>query len=65
MKESLQQILEEAKKRLQEVTSIQEAEEVRVKVLGKKGQITSILKTMGSLYPEERKELGMEANKTK
>ena len=65
MKESLQQILEEAKKRLQEVTSIQEAEEVRVKVLGKKGQLTSILKSMGSLSPEERKELGMEANKTK
>ena len=65
MKEALQQILEEAKNRLQEVQSIQEAEDLRVKVLGKKGQLTGILKSMGSLSPEERKELGMEANKAK
>ena len=65
MKEALQQILEEAKNRLQEVQSIQEAEDLRVKVLGKKGQLTGILKSMGSLSPEERKELGMEANKSK
>ena len=65
MKESLQQILDEAKARLQEVQSVQEAEDVRIKVLGKKGQLTSILKSMGSLSPEERKELGMQANKAK
>ena len=65
MKEALQQILDEAKARLQEVQSIQEAEDVRIKVLGKKGQLTGILKSMGSLTPEERKELGMQANKAK
>ena len=65
MKEALQQILDEAKARLQEVQSVQEAEDVRIKVLGKKGQLTSILKSMGSLSPEERKELGMQANKAK
>ena len=65
MKESLQQILDEARARLQEVQSIQEAEDVRIKVLGKKGQLTGILKSMGSLSPEERKELGMQANKAK
>ena len=65
MKESLQQILDEARARLQEVQSVQEAEDVRIKVLGKKGQLTGILKSMGSLSPEERKELGMQANKAK
>ncbi len=65
MKEALQQILEDAKKRLQEAQSLQEAEDVRVKMLGKKGQLTSILKSMGGLSPEERKELGMQANKAK
>ena len=65
MKEALQQILEDAKKRLQEAQSLQEAEDVRVKMLGKKGQLTGILKSMGSLTPEERKELGMQANKAK
>ncbi len=65
MKEALQQILDEAKARLQEVQSVQEAEDVRIKVLGKKGQLTGILKSMGGLSPEERKELGMQANKAK
>lgn len=65
MKEALQQILDEAKARLKEVQSVQEAEDVRIKVLGKKGQLTGILKSMGSLSPEERKELGMQANKAK
>ncbi len=65
MKEALQQILDEAKKRLQEAETLQDAEDVRVKMLGKKGQLTGILKSMGSLTPEERKELGMQANKAK
>ena len=65
MKEALQQILDEAKKKLQEAECIQDAEDIRVKMLGKKGQLTSILKSMGSLSPEERKELGMQANKAK
>ena len=65
MKESLQQILDEAKKRLEEATSLKDTEEVRIKVLGKKGDLTSILKSMGGLSPEERKQLGMEANTVK
>ena len=65
MKESLQEILNEAKKRLDEATSLKDAEEVRIKILGKKGDLTSILKSMGGLSPEERKELGMEANTVK
>ena len=47
MQERLKQILEESKKRLQEASSVQEAEDVRVKVLGKKGQLTEILRSMG------------------
>ena len=35
MKEALQQILDEARKRLQEAECIQDAEDVRVKMLGK------------------------------
>ena len=51
--------------KLQEAECVQDAENIRVKMLGKKGQLTSILKSMGSLSPEERKELGMQANKAK
>ena len=54
MQERLKLILEESKKRLQEAASVEEAEEVRIKVLGKKGQLTEILRSMGKLAPEER-----------
>lgn len=65
MKERLEAILEETGKRLSEITEIKDAEDIRVKVLGKKGQLTEILKSMGGLSPEERKALGQEANRVK
>lgn len=65
MQERLSQILEDAKKQLNEVSSMQDAEDIRIKVLGKKGQLTEILRSMGGLAPEERKELGMAANKVR
>lgn len=65
MQDRLKKILEESKERLEKAISIQDAEDLRVQVLGKKGQLTEILKGMGGLSPEERKELGMQANQVK
>lgn len=65
MQEKLKHILEDAKQKLTEAKTVQEAEEIRVRVLGKKGELTEILKSMGSLSPEERKTLGQAANQTK
>ena len=65
MQERLKQILEESKKQLQEAVSVADAEDVRVKVLGKNGQLTEILRSMGKLAPEERKELGQAANQVR
>ncbi|MCI6011250.1 MAG: phenylalanine--tRNA ligase subunit alpha [Firmicutes bacterium] len=65
MQERLRQILEESKEQLKNAASLQDAEEVRVKVLGKKGQLTEILRGMGKLSPEERKELGQAANQVR
>ena len=65
MQERLKQILEESKRQLQGAVSVQDAEDVRVKVLGKKGQLTEILRSMGQLAPEERKELGQAANQVR
>ena len=65
MQERLKRILEESKKQLQEAVSVADAEDVRVKVLGKKGQLTEILRSMGQLAPEERKELGQAANQVR
>ena len=58
MQERLNEMLEEAKGLIEGAGSISEIEELRVKYLGKKGQVTEVLKSMGKLPPEEKKELG-------
>ena len=65
MKEQLQQIKTQALAALQAVTSPAELEELRVKYLGKKGELTAILKQMGSLTPEERPKMGQLVNEAK
>lgn len=65
MQKQLMTILEEAKKQLSEAASPEMAEEIRVKVLGKKGKLTEILRSMGSLGAEERKEVGKRANEVR
>lgn len=62
MQSKLMTILQEAKEQLSKASSVSETEEIRVKILGKKGQLTEILRSMGSLTPEERKDLGKVAN---
>jgi len=62
MQSQLSKILQEAKEQLKKASTMTETEEIRVKVLGKKGQLTEILRSMGALSPEERKALGQEAN---
>ena len=65
MREKLKTILEESKKELEKAASLKDTEEIRIKVLGKKGQLTEILRSMGGLSPEERKELGQAANQAR
>ena len=65
MQERLKEILEESKAQLEKAASLQDAEETRIKVLGKKGALTEILKSMGKLSPVERKELGQAANQVR
>ncbi len=62
MQNQLMKILQEAKEQLQKASSIIETEDIRVKLLGKKGQLTEILRSMGSMGPEERKDFGKMAN---
>lgn len=63
MQNKLNEILNEAKEQLEAAKDIAETNELRVKFLGKKGEVTSILKSMGKLPPEEKKVLGQAANK--
>lgn len=62
MQAQLNKILEEAKEQLQQAASVSDVDEIRVKLLGKKGKMTEILRGMGKLSPEERKTTGQMAN---
>ncbi len=65
MKERLQALLENARIKAGELASAEEAEALRVKLLGKKGELTEILKSMKDVAPEERKSIGQLANEAK
>lgn len=62
MKEQLEAIRQKALNELENAASIQDIEAVRIKFLGKKGELTGILKQMGKLSPEERPVIGQLAN---
>lgn len=62
MNEKLSQIKELAAKRLSQATDLKSLDAIRVEVLGKKGELTQILKGMGSLSPEERPKVGQMVN---
>ncbi|NLP48157.1 MAG: phenylalanine--tRNA ligase subunit alpha [Clostridiales bacterium] len=62
MKEQLSKVRELAYEALEAVRSSQELDLVRVKYLGKKGELTALLKQMGKLTAEERPIVGQLAN---
>ena len=65
MQNKLSEILKSARAEVAAAKDATEINDIRVKFLGKKGEITSILKSMSSLPPEEKKALGQAANKTR
>ena len=65
MQKQLITILEETKNQLSEADSPEAVEEIRVRVLGKKGRLTEILRSMGGLAAEERKTVGKKANEVR
>ena len=65
MKEKLKAISLEAKNAVEICQDEGQIENVRVKYLGKKGELTAILKQMGSLSPEERPIMGQLVNEAK
>ena len=65
MKSALEAIRARALERLQNAEDLTALEEARVQLLGKKGELTAILKTMGQLSPEERPVMGQMANEVR
>ena len=54
MKEKLEQIKNKAEEALAHAADIDALEKIRITYLGKKGELTAVLKGMGALSPEER-----------
>lgn len=65
MQAQLNKILEQAREQLVKAETMAQTDEIRVKLLGKKGQLTEIMRGMGKLSPEERKTTGQMANKVR
>ena len=62
MKQQLEMIRQQALADLENAMTPAALEELRVKVLGKKGELTAVLKMMGKLSAEERPVMGQIAN---
>ena len=62
MKELMQQLRESAVKAILECDGAESLEALRVKYLGKKGELTAILRQMGSISAQERPAMGQLAN---
>ena len=62
MEQELQRIKEEALFAIKSASDEQALQDVRVKYLGKKGEVTALLKGLGKLSPEERPKMGALVN---
>ena len=65
MKDQIKQIRIDAEEAIKSATSEQEIEALRIRFLGKKGELTAILKQMGGVSPEERPVIGQLANEVR
>ncbi|MEG2813331.1 MAG: phenylalanine--tRNA ligase subunit alpha [Oscillospiraceae bacterium] len=65
MKQQLEKIKLDAESELQACSDINKLNDIRVKFLGKKGELTAILKQMGKLSEEERPLMGQFANEVR
>ena len=65
MKEKLQKIREEAVRQIEEAKELNALNDVRVSVLGKKGELTAVLKGMKDVKPEDRPMVGQLVNETR
>ncbi len=65
IKDNLQSIREKALKQIEEAGALDALNEVRVAMLGKKGELTGVLKGMKDVAAEERPKIGAMVNETR
>ena len=58
----LDRIQRDVERELERVRSLEELEDIRVRVLGEKGELTILLQSFENLSPEERDVLGSKAS---
>ena len=61
----LEEILQNGLKKINETEDLNVLQDIRRELSGKKGELTEVLKSLGSLEPEMRKSVGMKANEIK
>ena len=62
MKEQLERIKEEALRKIEASDALEKLNDIRVAYLGKKGELTTVLKNMKNVAPEERPKVGQMVN---
>lgn len=65
MKEKLEKLREQVTEKLDKINTLENLDELRVTILGKKGELTNIMKEMGSIAAEKRAEFGKTVNEIK
>ena len=65
MKDRLKQIMDEAMAQIDSSDKLDKLNEIKVSFLGKKGELTSILKSMKDVAPEDRPKVGQMVNETR
>ena len=65
MKEKLEKIRSEALAKIEESLDMDKLNEIRVAYLGKKGELTEVLKGMRNVSPEDRPKVGQMVNDTR
>ena len=65
MKEKIEEIRKVAKEKIEEIQNLQELQDLKVKLLGKKSELSNLLKGLGTLSQEERPKVGSLVNEAR
>ena len=65
IKEKLDKIRTDALAKIEESENLEKLNELKVSILGKKGELTSVLKSMKDVAPEDRPKVGQMVNETR
>lgn len=65
MKHRIDEILNEARSEIKDITGPKQIDDLKIKYLGRNGLLTEVLKSMGKLSPEDRPVIGKLANQAK